>query len=59
MRLKAMRQVRPVSGLVRISTGRSTNCPLGSMNFADTVWLANVSSECSSDDMAVIPNYPG
>jgi len=35
IRLKARRQVRPVIGFVRISMGRSTIFPEGSMNFAD------------------------
>ena len=45
IRLKAIRQVRAVIGLVRISMGRSTICPKGSTNLADTDWLLNVSIE--------------
>jgi hypothetical protein len=45
IRLNAIRQVRPVIGLVRISMRRSTASPEGSLNRAETDRLSNVSPE--------------
>jgi hypothetical protein len=54
MRLKAIREVRPVIGWVRISMERFTICPSGSMKFAETVWLLKISSANVADGMVMI-----